>query len=109
MGSADQVDVLFLQERGNYITAEDETNSSFVFSPSWHALLWVSPEQITEKSLIGHLERSNQFQDLFEILELRTDASMHTQDLFINQGTDRHNIEDIGESFPEFDIVLSFT
>jgi hypothetical protein len=34
---------------------------------------------------------------------------MHTQDFLINKGSDRHDIEDIREEFPEFKVVLSFT
>lgn len=34
---------------------------------------------------------------------------MHAQDFLIDEGSDRHDIEDIGEEFPEFEVVLSFT
>ena len=34
---------------------------------------------------------------------------MHAQDFLIDEGSDRHDIEDIGEEFPKFEVVLSFT
>jgi hypothetical protein len=34
---------------------------------------------------------------------------MHAQDFLIDECSDRHDIEDIREKFPEFEVVLSFT
>ena len=33
---------------------------------------------------------------------------MHAEDLLIDEGTDRQNIEDIGEGFPKFEVVFPF-
>ena len=59
--------------------------------------------------MIRYFERSDKFEDLLKIFELRTESSMHTENLLIDQGADWHDIEDIRESFPKFDIVFSFT
>ena len=33
---------------------------------------------------------------------------MHTQNFFINKGTNGKNIENISKNFPEFEVVFSF-
>ena len=57
--------------------------------------------------MIRYLKRSDKFEDLLKIFKLRTDSSMHTKNFLIDQGTDRHDIEDIREGFPQFDVVFA--
>jgi hypothetical protein len=46
--------------------------------------------------------------DLFEIVELRRQTAMHTNDFLIDDSANRHHIEAVRECFPQFKIVLSF-
>ena len=108
MGPADQINVLVLQEIRYDVTAEDEADSPLVLSPARHALLRIGPQQIAEQPLIRHLQRPNQLQYLLQILQLRTEPAMHTHNLLIDESTDGHDVEDVREGFPQFDVVFAF-
>ena len=45
--------------------------------------------------------------NLFEILELGGQPSVHADDLLINDGTDWHDVETVAEDLPEFQVVLA--
>ena len=109
MCAAYQIYIVVLKEVRHHISSEDETHSSLIFRPTRHALLRISPQQIAEQALIWHLERSNQLENLFKIIELRTDAAMHAEYLLIDDGTNRHDIEHIREGLPQLDVVLPLT
>ena len=108
MGPAHQIDVLVLQEIRYDVTAEDEADSPLILSPARHALLRIGPQQITEQPLVGHLQRPDQLQYLLKILQLRTEPAMHTHNLLIDESTDGHDVEDVREGFPQFDVVFAF-
>ena len=108
MGPAHQIDVLILQEVGNDVAPEDETDSPLVFSPPRHALLRIRPQKIAEQSLVGHLKRSDQLQDLLKVLQLRTEPAMHAHNLLVNESADGHDIEDVREGLPQLDVVFAF-
>lgn len=109
MRPAYQVDILFFKEVWDHIWAKYETDPSLVFAPSLDALFRVSPEEIAEKALIWYLNGPDNFKDLFEALQLRTEPTMHTENFLIDKGGYRHDIKNIREEFPEFKIVFSFT
>lgn len=59
MRSAHQIDVLFLQEVGYYVTTEDKTDSSLILCPAGHALFGIGPEEVAEQSLVRYFEGSD--------------------------------------------------
>ena len=97
---------MVLQEVGHHVSSEDETHSSLVLRPPRHTLLRVGPQQVAKQALIWHLERTDQLENLFEIIELRADAAMHAEYLLIDDGTNWHDIEHIREGLPQLDVVL---
>lgn len=56
MGSADQVDIVLLQEVTHNIAPENKTHSSLVLGPAWHTLLRISPKKIAEETLVWDLQ-----------------------------------------------------
>ena len=77
VSSTNQINVVIVQELRYNIASKDKADSSFVLAPTWHAFLWVRPQQITKKTLIWDFDRSNNFEDLLKAFELRTKTSMH--------------------------------
>lgn len=68
MGPADQIYVMIRQKLRYDVTAENEADPSLILAPARHALLGVCPEQIAKQSLVWDLNRSNNFEYLFEVL-----------------------------------------
>ena len=100
MCSADEVDILFFEEVGYNVGPEDETDSTFVLVPPLDTFFRVRPEKVTEKPLVRDFDWPYDFEDLFEAFELWTEPTVHAHDFFIDQGTNRHDIEHIREKFP---------
>ena len=109
MCPTNQIDILIIQELGNHIPSENETYTSFILTPATHPFFRVGPQQIAQKTLIRNLNRPDNFHDLLKGLKFRTEATMHAEYFFIDEGTDRHDIENIGKNFPQFQIIFSFT
>lgn len=59
--------------------------------------------------MVGNLDWSDNFVDLFEVFELRREPSVHADDFFIDDRTDGHDVEAVRENLPEFEVVLAFT
>jgi len=57
MRSADQIDVIFLQETFDNSLAECVANATVVLTPASLALFRVRPEQIAQKSIFGYFGR----------------------------------------------------
>ena len=64
-------------ELSNDVLAENKAHTSVVVSPSLNIKLWVRPEQVAEKSSIGHVLRSSLLVDAFEIIQVWTETTMH--------------------------------
>ena len=109
MGAADQIYIVVLEEVRHHVSAEDEAHSSLVFRPARHALLRVGPQQVAEQALVGHLQRPDQLEYLFKVVELRTDPAVHAEYLLVDDGANGHHIEYIREGLPQLDVVLALT
>lgn len=84
VGSANQVNVKFRQNIFHHILAESITHSSLALPPSCNIGVGVRPEDIADESLIRNLNRSLDVDQVFEVVEVRRESSMHTQNLLIN-------------------------
>ena len=108
VGSADEVDVIFLQELLDDGLAKRVADTTIIFAPARLALLRVRPEQVTEKAIFGHLRRACDLLELRNSNELRRQTTVHAEDLVIDEGSDRHAVEDVLEFFPDADRVATF-
>jgi len=80
---------MLLVEFSNYIFSESEANSSIVISVLIDTSLGVGPEQVAKKSSVWHICWSHNVLDLLEVLQLWTQATMHTEYFFIDKSCDR--------------------
>ena len=68
MSSADEVEVVFLQELGDDLRSERERHPAIVLSPANHVLVWVRPEQVAQQALVWHVCGSHDATDLLHRL-----------------------------------------
>lgn len=133
MSSAYQIHVVFLQKSGDDIRSERERYTSIVFTPASDILVRIRPQEIAEKTAIRNLNlsvevlamltqenttfswrgtyisRTHDATDLLHGVEIRTQTTVHREDLLINNSCDWQAIEAIGERLPKLDVVSSFT
>lgn len=63
----------------------------------------IRPEQITQETLVWHVGRSSDFAELVELVKVRTQTTMHAQNLVINQSGNWQAVEHVNELLPDFD------
>lgn len=50
MGSADQVQVVAIEELADHICPEGEGDSTVILSPALDILIWIWPQQVTQQA-----------------------------------------------------------
>ncbi len=63
-------------------------------------IVWIRPDQVTKRSFVWNFLGSSDNTDLIEGPDLRTQSSVNTQNLAINNSTEGHKIEHLTTSFP---------
>jgi hypothetical protein len=58
---------------------------------------------------IWDISWSHDASDLFHALQIWTQSSMATENLFINNGRNWQTVEAVGERFPQFDVIATLT
>ena len=126
MSTADQVHVVFLQEARYNVWTESERDTTVVFTPAGDILIRVRPEQIAKETAVGDLENlsvrfvwryerqdethvggTHDTSDLLHRVKIGAQATVHGEDLLINDGGDGQAVEAVGESLPKLDVVAS--
>ena len=103
MRATNQVNVVLFEELFDDCFAECVRNTAIIFAPTWLALLWVGPEQITQKSVLRHFSGSSQLLELGNGDKFGGETSVHAENLVINQRRNGHTVENILELFPRLD------
>ena len=85
MGSADEIDIVLLQELLYHGFTECVADASIIFTPTALRLLGVRPEKVAEKTIFGYFSWSGDLLELRNSHELRGEPSMHTKDLVVDQ------------------------
>ena len=61
------------------------------------------------KRQITYIGWSHDSADLFHGVQIRTQTTMHCEDLLVDDGSDWQAVEAIGKCLPELDVVSSLT
>ena len=74
MRPAYKVHVVFVQKFGHHISPEGEGDTAVVLPPAQHVLVWVSPQQVTQQTLVRHVRGPHDPADLLHGLEIGREA-----------------------------------
>ena len=107
MRTADQVQVVPLQERRHHVVPEGERHATVVLTPSNNILVWIGPQQIAQQPGVGDISRPHDALDLVHGRKLGRQASMHGEDLVVDDCRDRQAVEAVRERLPQFDVVAT--
>jgi len=98
---------MLLQEARYNIWTKGEGDTTVVFTPAGDVFIRVGPEQIAEKTAVGDVGRAHNTSDLLHRVEVGAQATVHGEDLLINDGGDGQAVEAVGESLPKLDVIAS--
>ena len=84
MSSRNKVYIKLFRKQGNNIFVENITNSTLTFLVILVLDLWISPQQITEKALVGYVSWPLDHFNIAVVCQLLTEPSVHTQNLIVN-------------------------
>jgi hypothetical protein len=126
MSTANEIHVVLLEEAGDDVGTEGEGDTAIVLTPAGDILVRVRPEQVAKKTAVRNLEsicqlepfcasrisrtyvsRAHDTSDLLHGVEVGAQATMHGEDLFIDDGGDGQAVEAVGKCLPQLDVVAS--
>jgi len=108
MGSANEIDVMFLVELADNLLAKSETHASIVVSIALDATLGIRPKQVAKKSRVGHVGGPHNVFDLVKVLQLRAQTSMHAENFLVNESSNGQTVEHVTEDTPKSNRVSAF-
>jgi hypothetical protein len=106
MASCYKVNIKLLGEIGYYILVEHVADTPFGFLELRYLHLGISPEEVTEDSLVRDVRWSLNHFDVPIIDQLLRETTMHTQDLIVDQRRHRQLFEYADEFLEEAAIFL---
>mmetsp|Transcript_23797 Transcript_23797/g.46757 ORF Transcript_23797/g.46757 Transcript_23797/m.46757 type:complete len:207 (-) Transcript_23797:283-903(-) len=109
MCSTDEVEVMPPEKIVHHVGPESEGDAAVVLPPPRDFLLGVTPQEIAQKTCVGHVGRSDDSSDLVEVVEFWGEASVHTEDLLIDNRGHRQTVEAVSEGLPQLHVVPPFT
>lgn len=70
MGTADQIQVVLVQELGHHLRAKGKRYTPVILPPAQNILVWVRPEQITQQTLVRNISGTHDTSDLLHGLKV---------------------------------------
>ena len=108
MATADEVEIILIQELSDNISSKRTRDTSIAITPSFMLLIRIRPKQITKKTVVRNLSRPLNLPNLLQILQLRRQPPVHTQDLVVDEGGNGQTVEAVGEYLPQPDVEPPF-
>lgn len=105
MSTGDQLQSIDVAEVTSDLGSEDPPSSSCIDGPIFD-ILWVGPHQIAERPLMRDFNLSINRPDLIDGLDLRTESTMHAEDLAINDCSNGQVIEHLSTVLPRVRVAI---
>ena len=71
MRTANEVNVVALQELGHDVRAKGEAHAAVVLAPAANVLVRVRPQQVAQEARVGDVRRAHDLADLLETVQVR--------------------------------------
>lgn len=101
MTTANEVQIIVLQELCNCIGAKNTRNPSITIVPTTYPRVGIRPKQITQETTIRNVRWPRNLINLVQPFEVGRKSSMHAKYLFTNEGRDRQAIKAFGKYLPQ--------
>lgn len=101
MGPADGLQVVFVQELLADVLAPTVPRSSRRGSEAILALIrGIRPQQVTQRARVRHILHAVDAPQLIQCINFRREATMQTEDLILNLGSNWQTLEEISKHLP---------
>ena len=108
MGSTYQVDVVPLVELFDHICSEHIAHASVIITPALNVYFGVWPQQVTEQAGVRDILGPVLLINDLEVVQVWAEASVHTENLVIDNSTYRNDVEAKSKLLPYFDVISPF-
>mmetsp|Transcript_47028 Transcript_47028/g.132283 ORF Transcript_47028/g.132283 Transcript_47028/m.132283 type:complete len:209 (-) Transcript_47028:231-857(-) len=98
---------MLLKELLHDVGAKDVRHATVVLRPTANVLVRIRPEEVADEPCVRHVGRAHQAPDLLEVGYLWGEASVHANDLLVDEAADWQAIEHVAELLPELDVVAA--
>lgn len=109
MGTANQIEIVTLQEIHNDLLAETITDTTLVGFPIFLHIRRITPEKVIEQSIIRHVSRSSDASDIIHVRQTGGKTAVDTEDLPSNDGSNGEAVEGVDEGLPDLDVATALT
>merc|ERR1719229_400622 len=109
VGSADQVEVVLVEEFRHDVRSEGVGHTPVVLTPTGNVLVGVGPQKVAKEARVGDVGRPHDPTNLLKRFKLGGKPSVHAEDFFVHDGSDGECVETVGEGLPQFYAVSTFT
>lgn len=117
MASNDKIQIMFLEKLLDNFLTENIWHTPLIITPLFgnlvenirgHSSCWVTPKKVAKNSEVGYLRGSCELPYLVETFQFWGKATMHTEDLVVDQGWNWQVVEQVDEKLPELHVVTAF-
>ncbi len=105
MSTSNKFQAVDMIELGRNLVAKEPTSTTGRNSPSID-ILRITPDQVTEGTLMRNFLSAGDNTDLIDGTDLRTQTTMNTENFTINNGSKNKEIEDLAARFPNRSIAI---
>lgn len=105
MSTSNKFQAVDMIELGRNLVAKEPTSTTGRNSPSID-ILGITPDQVTEGTLMRNFLSAGDNTDLIDGTDLRTQTTMNTENFTINNGSKNKEIEDLAARFPNRSIAI---
>lgn len=102
--TTNQVHIVLSKESRHHIWSERKRYTTVVLRPPRNILVRVRPQKITQQTSVRHIRRSHHAADLLHALKIRRQTTMHRENLFINDCSNRKTVEAVCECLPQLNV-----
>lgn len=91
---------MLVQELGDLVSSKGEGDATVIVTPPRAITVRIRPEEITEETLVRNINRTLNLPDPVQTIKIRREATVHTEDLVVDDSRDGEAIEAVGEELP---------
>lgn len=99
MSSSNSLETIHVVELGGNLVPKEPSRSSRTDGPGVD-ILWVTPDQVAERTLMRDFLSSGYHPDLIDSPNFRAETAVHTENCAIHNGCEDEEVKDLTASLP---------
>jgi len=105
MSASDSSQAVRVVELFGNILAERVASTSWAYAPT-ASVIGVRPQQIADRAFVGHFLNAIELSNLVKSINAGRESSVQTENLFLNNCSQRKVVEEFCELLPDFSVAV---